>query len=235
MKTITARKGPFAQRPFYRIREIEQMCTASLHATNLLPTSPEPIRIDRFIEKRFGVEIEYQALPAGVLGYTEFGSRGVKSVVVSEAFGEADISRPSERRLRTTLAHEGGHGLLHAHLFALGEPVQSLFGHDHAKPEILCRDVDGIGSGGRGYNDRWWEFQANKAIGALLLPRPLVRTAVASYLTPVGLLGDLDLPTAAREAAIRLVAEAFDVNPVVARLRLDDIFGSATSASQLHL
>jgi len=49
----------------------------------------------------------------------------------------------AERRIRSTLAHEAGHGLLHAHLFVLGKATQPLFGDSFRPnaPKVLCRDV----------------------------------------------------------------------------------------------
>jgi hypothetical protein len=93
---------------------------------------------------------------------------------VSKALDE-EGSKPAERRLRTTLAHEGGHGLLHAHLFVLGAKPASLFGDAIASDasKILCRE-DGIPAGATNeskYGGRWWEFQANQAMSALLLPK----------------------------------------------------------------
>src|SRR5665213_29794 len=102
------------------------MCCDELRKESLLPSSPEVIRIDRFIEKRFRVSPQYEVLPDGVLGFTRFGKNGVKAVVISAAL-DAEGGKVSERRVRTTMAHEAGHGLLHAHLFALDEIPLHLF------------------------------------------------------------------------------------------------------------
>ena len=63
-------------------------------------------------------------------------------------------------------------------------------------------------------------------MGVLLLPKSLVQSALASasILTPQGVLGTLILPANRRQAAIRLLADTFDVNPVVAKLRLEVLF-----------
>jgi hypothetical protein len=228
MKSVPARRGPFQKRPHYSLHEIEQLCGDALRSAGLFPSEPGPVRIERFIEKRFGISPAYDDLPLGVLGFTKFGSHGVEAVVVAKEFEDTDESQAAERRLRTTLAHEAGHGLMHAHLFALGERPASLFG-DSAGPEILCRDVDGVGSGGHGYDGRWWEFQANKAIGALLLPQKLARAAVRPFLEQQGLLAEDVLPDAKREGAINALSDIFDVNPVVARYRLVDLFGTKKS------
>ncbi len=224
MRAMAARRGPFAQRPYYKPAEMERICRDALQAVGLLPTSPEPIRIDRFIKKHFRVTEDYEDLPPGVLGYTRFGPEGVTAIVVSSAL-DADTSSAAERRIRTTLAHEAGHGLLHAHLFTLGEKPAGLFEDiAGAKPEIMCRDVAGIAGARLRYDGKWWEYQANRAIGALLMPRGLVYAAAEPFCASSGGLGLPMLLEDRRETAIRELADLFEVNPVVARYRLEEIF-----------
>ena len=232
MKTYRSKTGPFTEQPFFEPAEIETTCTDELQKLNLYPSDPSPVRIDRFIEKRFGIQPTYENLPNGLLGFTKFGKNGVEAIVVAKALDD-EGTKPAERRLRTTLAHEGGHGLLHAYLFALGTRPDSLFGDGLAKdaPKILCRDggVSGVQSISAKPAYRWWEFQANQAMGSLLLPRALVEKALASILTPQGLLGIPVLPASQRDPAIRLLADTFDVNPVVARIRLEGLYPSAAN------
>ena len=119
------------ERPHFQLREIEETCSSELRKVGLYPSAPEAIRVDRFIEKRFNVTPRYEDLPDGVLGFTRFGKGVVVEIVVSRALDEGG-TKVAERRLRSTLAHEAGHGLLHAYLFALGEKPKSLFDdHDH--------------------------------------------------------------------------------------------------------
>jgi hypothetical protein len=223
MRNIRSKGGPFLERPHFKRGEIEQICTDELKNVDLYPSSPQAIRIDRFIEKRFSVAPEYQELPEGVLGYTRFGRRGVEAIVIAKALDQGD-GRVVERRLRSTLAHEGGHGLLHAYLFHLGEKPTSMFDDSDSTPRILCRDVPDAPPVARGYDGRWWEFQANKAIGGLLMPRRLVETALEKFCIEAGSLGQRVFPPEKREVAARTLADVFDVNPAVARLRLDDVF-----------
>jgi hypothetical protein len=201
MRHIRTRLGPFSERPHFKFGEIEEICTDALKQVGLYPSVPQPIRIDRFVEKRFGRPPDYQDLPDGVLGYTKFGAKGVELIIVSTALDQGG-GMATERRLRSTLAHEGGHGLLHAHLFHLGEKPPSMFEETHDKtPHILCRDMPDATPAARGYDGRWWEFQANKAIGGLLLPRPLVEIALEKFYVNVGLLGHRALPPEKRETA----------------------------------
>lgn len=228
MKSLRTRSGPFAEQPYYEPHEIDRICNEELRAVELYPSAPEPIRIERFIEKRFKLAVVYDDLPPGVLGYTSVGRKGVESVVVSRTLCD-DRTAVAERRVSTTLAHEAGHGLLHGHLFMLDEPPASLFGAgssaDHGR--ILCRD-DAVAVGSTGsvkrYDGRWWEFQANQAIGGLLLPKQLVERSVSRFLIVRGGLAQTVLPDDQREAAVRHVAHTFDVNPVVARIRLEGMY-----------
>lgn len=217
------RSGSSSKQPYFTPSQIDQVCCDELHKEGLFPNSPEPVRIDRFIEKRFKVSPQYEDLPDGVLGFTRFGKNGVKAIVIS-ALLDAEGGKVAERRVRTTLAHEAGHGLLHAHLFALDEIPLHLFDKDsHSGDQILCRDVQGDEKKSRRYDGRWWEFQANRAMGGLLCPRELVLQAMKPFLSPQGLLGVEVLDESRREPSVRALADIFDVNPVVARIRINEI------------
>jgi hypothetical protein len=230
-------QGAFSERPFYTDEDIERIAEQELRSVGLYPSSPAPVRIERFVEKRFGITPEYDSLPTSVLGYTRFDRTGVESIVVARELAD-ERTRVAERRITTTLGHEAGHGLLHTHLFVLDCFNPSLFGEDQdAQPgKVLCRDdaVDGRVKKNRGYDGRWWEFQANMLMGALLLPRKLVGEAIAPRLVQQGSLGVAALPDAFRETASRMLSETFDVNPVVGRIRLDQLY-PVQDAGQLTL
>lgn len=231
MRTYRTNTGPFQEKPFFKPEDFERICREELEQCGLYPSDPAPIRIDRFVEKRFKIQPTYEDLPPGLLGFTLFGPKGVAAIVVTRALDE-EGTRPAERRLRTTLAHESGHGLLHAHLFAFGTRPESLFG-DGLAPDalkILCREggVSGLGKPpAKRPPSRWWEFQANQGMGVLLLPKALVEKALASILVQQGVLGAMVLPGSRREQAIRLLADTFDVNPVVAKHRLERLYPAA--------
>jgi hypothetical protein len=240
MKTFHPKSGRFTEQPFFKPGEIEDICRDELEKHGLFPSDPEPIRIDRFIEKRFGVSPTYEDLPNGLLGFTRFGAKGVEEIVVARQLDD-EGTIPAERRLRTTLAHEAGHGLLHAHLFALGARPESLFGDGLATDalKVLCREgeIEGAPTAGRAAKKkvyRWYEFQADMAMGILLLPKPLVAKALAPFFVSRGLLDQLVLPGERREEAARSLAEIFNVNPVVTRIRLQGLY-PASSEQQLTL
>jgi hypothetical protein len=227
MRTRRAPRGPFSERPYFSDSDIETLCLQELSRHNLLPSEPGPVRIDRFVEKRFGQPHSYAELPDGILGLTRFGAQGVEEIVIASAL-EEDTSKPAERRLRTTLAHEAGHGLLHGQLFALGQQ-KPLLGDwsDQNRPKVLCRDP-------AQYSGNWWEFQANMVMGAMLLPKSLITAAVQPFLSSEGMLALPVLTDERRSAAARDLAEIFDVNPVVVRIRLEKLF-PPQSSGQLPL
>src|SRR3989338_2599338 len=231
MKTFRSKHGPFLDQPYFEFKEIERICLNELQNVGLLPQTPGAIRIERFIEKRFNIVPIYDDVPSEVLGYTRFGAKGVEAIIVSRDL-EEKWDEVSRRRANTTLAHEAGHGLLHTDLFSLvhSDDVATLFGpeFDASTLRILCRDENIAGgrqeiSQGR-YDGRWWEFQANQAMSALLLPCSLVIQCVDSFLVNQGMLGGKVLEEVRREEAVRQVSAVFDVNPVVGRIRLQEIF-----------
>jgi hypothetical protein len=231
MRNWKSRSGPFAERPYYDLAEIDHICAEELYGANLLPGEPGPVRIERFIEKRFHVTPQYEALEPGVLGFTRFGPKGIEAIIISRSLVEGTLA--AERRANTTLAHEAGHGLFHAHLFALNWNP-SLFGEGVDRSKILCRDGTLVTSSVQGgYDGRWWEYQANRAIGGLLMPRKLVAICLAGLVEERGLAG-LVLPDKRRREAEHLLAETFEVNPAAARIRVDDLC-PATTGTQLTL
>ncbi len=228
MRTYRSNSGPFVERPYYTLDEIERICSDALKKVGLYPDNPEPIRIDRFIEKRFGVTPEYKYLGQGVLGMAKFGKNGVQGIIVSQALDE-ESSVTNDRRIRSTLAHEGGHGLLHTHLFAFASD-RLLFGENTPTgPVVLCRDTPDSAK----YSGQWWEFQANKAIGSLLLPRTLVIKALEKYMLHCGSLGLNSLNMASIGCAIDELVNVFDVNQIVASIRIGELFPENQSSQMM--
>lgn len=210
------------KRPYFENHQVEAWAVRELDALSLLPATPGPIRIERFVERRFDIGgVVYDELPLGILGFTVFGPRGVQEVVVSRSLTDEE-TQVAERRVRTTLAHEAGHGLMHVGLFEGADGSLELFSDDSdvTHEKILCRDQPS----GPGYHGRWWEFQANMMMAALLLPGELVLEAVSQLTVRAGLLGHNTLPRSSFEVAVPFLSELFDVNPVVAQYRLEGLY-----------
>jgi hypothetical protein len=203
------------------------MCLEALQKGGFLPTKPGPIRIDRFVEKYFQCNTGYEDLPNGVMGYTLFDKSG-KAIQVRIAEKLEDGHQASDRRVRSTWAHEGGHCLLHPTLF-IETPGQPIFSETEGKNSniegrrILCREND-IRPASRQYSGRWWEWQANRCIGGFLLPKSLVTNALTGLLVDSVVTRSPTLPLARRTEAEKLLSSTFEVNPIVARIRLGEMF-----------
>ena len=235
MNRFRSRSGPFEEQLRFSIEEIDRMCVDALRQAELFPTAPEPIRIERFIERHFACRVGYEDLGSGVMGCTIFRADGsVEAVIVSN--GIDDGRESSNRCVRSTLAHEGGHALMHASLFITNSNQRDLGirsatndNIDFAKRRIMCRETDVRPvSKNRGYDGRWWEWQANRAIGGFLLPKTLVQQAVSRFTKVSGVTRSPGLPDANRSEAERELATIFEVNPIVARIRLGEIFPAAS-------
>lgn len=204
------------------------MCEDELRKAGYMPDSPSPVRIDRFVEKHYA-PIDYVDLPEGVLGCTEFANTGkVVRVVIASAL-DSQVTHV-ERRLRSTIAHEAGHCILHPSLF-IKDTLQSTFKNENTEfvkeMKFMCRDTDIKPEAERtkgGYDGRWWEYQANRAIGGFLLPKKLVEVAVAPFVTKtsLGTAGVLD--DSRRREAVCMLAETFEVNPKAAEIRLSEMY-----------
>ena len=238
MKRFPAKSGPYPIRLVFETEEIDDMCREELHKVNLLPSKPERIRIERFVEKRFTKDVGFENLPAGCMGYTAFGADGaVLAVRVSSTIAQ-DETVAAERRVRSTWAHEAGHCLLHPLLFieettvGLGDIRTSAA----RERRFLCRDGDVrpvTSDGFKKYDGRWWEWQANRAIGGFLLPKQLVLQAAEPFLKISLVTSSPQLPASARLQAEKVLARVFDVNPVAVRIRLQEMFPER-DASQME-
>lgn len=218
MKEVRDRGGRLPYRLWYEESEIESIVARELALAGH-PTLPErpATDVDAFLELHMGVVPEYTWLPRGVLGATEFTARGeVRLQVSAELSYRAERGGAAEKLLRSTLAHEAAHVLLHRVLFL--KESRDLFGGLASRSE-LCRSV---GVPRPGYQGEWWEWQANRGMSALLLPSDALRTWMADreHAAP----GERVIPR--REAA----AAAFGVAAEVVRRRLAQLDALETSS-----
>ena len=134
---------PFGRRLYFADGEIDRICVDALDSVGCLPPSPSPIEIELFVEKRFQCTVEYEDLEPGVLGFAVFGAGGTVEAVGAERslFSDGAVG---ERRARATLAHEAGHGLLHATLFSEALEPHPLLddSFDYERRRIMCREQD---------------------------------------------------------------------------------------------
>lgn len=225
MRSFPTKEGPYPIRLLYETEEIDRICEDALRSEKCLPKVPEPIKIDLFLERYFNVRVAYEDLGEGVMGCTVFNTKGAVTGFIISSRIEEGGTKASERRSRSTIAHEGGHGLLHSRLFMTDSTTGSVFGNKPTEaPRIMCRNEDIRPAKGKSYDGKWWEWQANRAIAGLLLPKKLVAACVAPLLSQKTLLPNL--PVERRSESELLLSVTFDVNPIVARIRLEEMFPS---------
>jgi hypothetical protein len=229
MKSRPDRTSPWGVRLFFEEREFEAMMI-DLSLRSDLPVF-EPgigVDVDRVLLKGFGLEADYVSLEKGILGRTLFTKKGIAKIEIArELAEEAETDQLARRRLRTTLAHEAGHVACHQGLFLGDTETLSLFGSASVKekPAILCREE----SGGV-YRGEWWEYQANKCMAALLLPKFHFIPQLEDALKAVGVVSfKKAIVTGQDEAVIRSLANTFDVSWQAVLLRLQEL-GFAPSA-----
>jgi hypothetical protein len=176
--------------------------------------------VDAFVEIHLKITPKYVSLPPGVQGATDFSHNGKAEMRICSNLGaRATSNEPgAENLIRTTLAHEAAHVLLHRSLFL--KQSESLFGRE-ARDWALCRDVKPV----NGYSGEWWEWQANRGMGALLLPRREVLPFLSSHLSVIES-GD--------ESVVRDVAEKYQVSTQVVKYRFDQL-SAPTNTSQTRL
>jgi len=106
MKTFRAKTGPFKEQTYYQESDIENMCSDELRSTDLFPSTPGPVRIDRFIEKRFNVVHSYEDLGEGILTIrqTKFGKTRLVPLHTSTRDVMADYARRRDLFLRSPSA-----------------------------------------------------------------------------------------------------------------------------------
>lgn len=216
MKISRATSGPYRDRLHYTIPEIETLSEDELRNHDLLPSTPGPINIDLYVEQRF-LTPRYENLSAKLLGYTEFGPEGPIDIVINEALA-SDKSIVAKRRVRTTIAHEGGHAMLHTILHL--DTGQTSMLTTAAERRVMCKEED---LQRNSYDGKWWEYQANLAMSSLLLPKHLTMTALEPFLSKTSI-GVRTLDPHNLTRAAKALGEIFDVNPIVAKIRIQQLF-----------
>ena len=195
---------------------------------------PQEFQLEEFIECYLHMKPDYQYLSNnGVyLGMTVFNDTDKVIVYCPETntaeYIHADAhtviidrrlieDERQEHRYRYTLGHEGGHEVLHAHIFCIDPNQVSLLEPAH-NPIIQCRvDVKKARRiHPRDWSERdWMEWQANVFSSAILMPSDAVKIIYncSAYTTR----------RAKTFAAISSMVDTFNVSPEAATYRLKDL------------
>ena len=224
MRTRPDARSPWGQRVWFEDSEFDDIMDeirARAGASSF--AEGNGVDVDEILLRVYGISPDYCDLDAGVLGRTLFFADGRMIVQISRGLAEGAGRRDPvmRRRLRSTTAHECAHIPLHAHLH-LAPASGSLFPEmPPAAARTLCR-TEAIDQPRCVLASDWTEYQANRGMSALLLPKHMVRARVAATLTRMGM---ADMQAALRagsgEDVIRDMTWAFDVSFEMAFYRLE--------------
>jgi hypothetical protein len=223
MKDTPASGGPFLRRRWFEEHEFDDIAKEALKRHGLLPKDPMPIEIELFVDMEFGFSYEFLDLGEDCLGLMKFGEKGPTNLCVHTKL-DAPETPLVNRRCRSTLAHECGHGLLHADLFVeLWEHKKRTNSFEDSRRLITWRERNETieGSFSKASPD-WWEYQADRMISALLLPLGPLRAALREWgLGPVEMRSNGAWQDSGLHARLR---DTFEVSLAVARIRLERLY-----------
>lgn len=236
MRTTVDRSSPWGHRLWFEDREFDAMMDeVRLKAGQVTVTPGEGVDVWAIFQNVYRVEPDYVDLPDSVLGKTIFHRDGRFDVYLSRTLtDEAEDNVVARRRLRATAAHECAHVVIHGHLHLVDSLTVPMFADSQPPPpRVLCRK-DAIGR--LGYSGEWWEFQANRGMAALLLPRAMVGARVQQTLAERGCASLEDAMRAGQlEAVIRDLMQHFDVSMQLVTYRLQQLGFLPKSTDQTTL
>jgi len=215
------------QQVYLQDGEIDEITESELRKAGLMPSVDAcRVDIDLFVERHLGARLDLGAeLDEDVLGVTELRRGEPAKILINreltDAAFEIDEYSGMLGRWRATLAHEGIHVLLHGLLVELNPDQQSMFDEETIVDDrvVRCykRDTSFVR---RTPNPR--EFQANKGMAALLMPRSVfgevARAHVESESVP---------------ELIDHLARRFEVSRQAARIRLSDLGFLSSEGTQI--
>ncbi len=192
MRWVRDRTGRFRWRPWYSKEEIDHICEAAItrflrtrHSLVTYPVSTDDLT--RFIEQEaddldlYADLTDYGGTGVDVEGMTTFVWGGRPRVQIARTLS---LAKGREPRLRTTLAHELGHVLLHNFT---GEremdDLPRVGGDVFTEPTTDMRPTGPMT--GMSHVD-WMEWQASYACGALLMPLTALQDAISPGRDPTG-------------------------------------------------
>jgi len=188
------------------------------------------VDLERFVARHLKSGLDqYAPLEDEILGATEFFIGRAPKIQINRSLTAAALDDPSPGagalgRWRATIAHEGAHVLLHRVLFELDDNQTTLFGVDRqTNGPMLLRCLKREVSFDRRSSD-WREYQANRGMAALLMPRELFPGLAAEEAAAVDLhLASIEAATeAARLLAARLASRT-GVSRQAASIRLSTL------------
>ncbi len=191
MRWVRDRTGRFIWRPWYNKEEIDDICEEAMtrflrtrHGLVTYPVSTDDLT--RFIEQEaddldlYADLTVYGGNGVDVEGMTTFVWGGRPRVQIARTLS---VAKGREPRLRTTLAHELGHVLLHNFTGERAmDDLPQVSGDVFTEPTT----VRPTGPTTEVPQVDWMEWQARYACGALLMPVTALQDAISPGRDPTG-------------------------------------------------
>lgn len=229
--------GRVSERSVFKPEEIDKTAQSLItgflrqqYGKSVFPVKTDDLTV--LIEQHVESLDQYADLSAfgpTVEGVTEFRPKKKPIVSIAQALSE-DERRAN--RLRTTLAHEFGHVILHGYLFVLtGLAAQQALNNTPTQGnKVICK---------RETIDRpkmvdWMEWQANYFSSALLMPVRYLKQTVEQFQQSTGLQWILADSLQATQL-VQAVQQQFAVSSDAARVRLSSLGYFATPDSHPQL
>ena len=218
-----------AERTYFSRAEIEKMADDELRIVDCRPLQPEPIALEKYLQRRHGLEAVITDLYPGLIGSADLANPQKPVIRIA-----TEIFNGPTPRFRSTLAHEIWHLVLHASLFLEEEFLRALELRRrglHRGFECTPTDIDEAPRERVNKADPLFhlEYQANLYMVAKVLPRPLVRMCVEPWTRTTSLRGggrQTSLIEVHRQEAIQSVAKTFTVSRTMATFRLEELYGA---------
>ncbi|RST51283.1 ImmA/IrrE family metallo-endopeptidase [Variovorax sp. MHTC-1] len=208
------------ERPHYTQEELDEISEYAVtsyltekHGNALFPICTDDLAsLIEVHAEDLDLYADLSQLGSDVEGVTLFNPDGKPSIRIAARLSEAK----RENRLRTTLAHELGHALLHNILFERCTGP-GLFDDEEVQTDRVqaCREGNMLNAG----QSDWMEWQAGYVSGAILMPATQVRLVIA-HRFPNYIRGGLAACGDLFEAMVGEVQSAFQVSSEAARIRL---------------
>lgn len=225
MRWVLDRTGRFRWRPWYSREELDGLCEGRMrrflrarHGLVSYPVSTDDLTL--LIEQEADTLDLYADLSdlsregGEVEGVTAFVRGRRPRVRIARALS---LDPRRETRLRTTLAHELGHVLLHNVVGDRDDHLPFVPSDEaDAVPIPCCTPATMLGMG----RTDWMEWQAGYASGALLMPRMALRALACPSSEDVTAAGRAATGDGYSDHVARRVKEHFLVSEAAAQVRL---------------
>ena len=194
------------------------------------------IDIEAILERVYKVIPDYVELDESILGKTIFYHDRIPEIHINRSLSDAAESGVAARhRFRSTLAHECAHIALHRQLNFKDSTTLSLFLEMPAATPVLCRRQSRT-TLSHSNQKEWWEYQANRGMASLLLPKELLKENINNIVSSCEFVTIIDALAACEvEKTIKRVMRIFDVSMPLAMFRLQELGYIPKNAKQQPL